>query len=184
MLPSGGIPSHGCGSNKMPCRSNRQQHTFSIWQPTTRIHLQTSFGESKPMYCKLCARNFYFRQPPQLHEIVADHEAKSEWCSTTLLQQKLSPFSKMADTSSSSSTRSTRSITKSSNFQNRSCYVNYHAQRMRLMPLMNELCRYAGSDVISSCGTRRRISSNITAISRRAKFAPKQKCGPPAPNPT
>ena len=33
-------------------------------------------------------------------------------------------------------------------------------------------------------GTRRRSSSNITVISRRARLAPRQKCGPPAPKPT
>ena len=40
----------------------------------------------------------------------------------------------------------------------------------------------AGDDAGS--GSRVRISSKITAISRRARLAPRQKCGPPAPKPT
>ena len=57
----------------------------------------------------------------------------------------------------------------------------FQAQGMRLMPLMKLLCRYAGSPVTRSSGRRRRISSNITVISRRARLAPRQKWGPPAP---
>jgi len=50
-----------------------------------------------------------------------------------------------------------------------------------VMPLMNGESRRAGSVVISRSGNHRKISSNITVISRRARFAPRQKCGPPAP---
>ena len=57
--------------------------------------------------------------------------------------------------------------------------VNAHG--MRLMPWMKLDWSIAGSPVISRSGSRRNSSSNITEISRRARLAPRQKCGPPPP---
>jgi hypothetical protein len=54
-------------------------------------------------------------------------------------------------------------------------------QGMRLTPLMNDDSSRSGSPVISRSGKCWKISSNITVISRRARLAPRQKCGPPAP---
>ena len=51
----------------------------------------------------------------------------------------------------------------------------------RFTPLMNADTSRSGSPVISSPGSSRKISSNMNWISRRARFAPRQKCGPPAP---
>src|SRR6266550_3396412 len=48
---------------------------------------------------------------------------------------------------------------------------------------MKLLCSSAGSPTVRRLDSRRRISSNITMISRRARLAPRQKCGPPAPKP-
>src|SRR5439155_72776 len=55
---------------------------------------------------------------------------------------------------------------------------------MRLMPWMKADCSMSGRPVTCMSGSRCRSSSNITRISRRARFAPRQKCGPPAPKPT
>ena len=52
----------------------------------------------------------------------------------------------------------------------------------RTKTAVEEIVRWA-SPVMRRSGSRRRISSNITLISRRARLAPRQKCGPPAPNP-
>ena len=57
--------------------------------------------------------------------------------------------------------------------------VNAHG--MRLMPWMKLDCSMAGSPVISRSGSRPNSSSNMARISRRARFAPRQKCGPPPP---
>ena len=48
---------------------------------------------------------------------------------------------------------------------------HFQLHRMRLMPLMNALCSISGSSMICMLGKRLRISSNITLISRRARFA-------------
>jgi len=50
--------------------------------------------------------------------------------------------------------------------------VNRHG--MCLMPLMNDDQRRSGGPVISRSGRRRKISPNMTVISRRARFAPRQ----------
>ena len=55
---------------------------------------------------------------------------------------------------------------------------------MRLMPWMNDENRKSGSEVVRMSGSQVNSSSNITPISRRARLAPRQKCGPPAPKPT
>src|SRR6185295_7774958 len=57
-------------------------------------------------------------------------------------------------------------------------------QGMRLMPWMNADSSMAGGPLIAMSGSCWKSSSNITAISRRARLAPRQKCGPPPPKPT
>src|SRR5206468_3156763 len=53
-----------------------------------------------------------------------------------------------------------------------------------LMPLMNPERSRDGSPDASMSGMRRKSSRYMTVISRRAKWAPRQKCGPGPPNPT
>src|SRR5439155_10036961 len=59
-----------------------------------------------------------------------------------------------------------------------------NSTRMRLMPWMNADWSMSGAPFTWMSGRRCSSSSNITLISRRARFAPRQKWGPPAPKPT
>ncbi len=60
--------------------------------------------------------------------------------------------------------------------------VNAHG--MCLMPLMKDDARRSGSPVIRRSGRRVNSSRNMIVISRRARLAPRQKCGPGPPKPT
>ena len=61
--------------------------------------------------------------------------------------------------------------------------VGVNSQGMRLMPWMKADCSISGSAVMRRSGSRSNSSLNITRISRRARLAPRQKCGPPPPYP-
>src|SRR3954470_15914203 len=54
----------------------------------------------------------------------------------------------------------------------------------RLMPLTKEDRNRSGSPVTSRSGSRSNRAWNVTAISRRARWAPRQKRGPCPPKPT
>jgi hypothetical protein len=54
----------------------------------------------------------------------------------------------------------------------------------RLMPLMKFDSSRSGSPAVWMPGTSLNSSLNITVISRRARWAPRQKCGPGPPKPT
>src|SRR5262249_11809303 len=62
--------------------------------------------------------------------------------------------------------------------------VGVNATGIRLMPWMNAEWSLSGGAGTRVSGRRWSSSSNITRISRRARFAPRQKWGPPPPKPT
>jgi hypothetical protein len=57
----------------------------------------------------------------------------------------------------------------------------HHSHSRRLIPWMNMLDSIAGSPQERMSGTCSCSSRNAIMISRRARLAPRQKCGPPAP---
>ena len=61
--------------------------------------------------------------------------------------------------------------------------VGVHAAGRCLIPLMNPDRSRSGSAVAWMSGSRRSSSANITVISRRARWAPRQKWGPGPPKP-